>query len=191
LWLQNWRSKEFWHIMAGVGHLVAIPAILIRHTQMVPYVPEKFCFADVLLFDLLLSRCDREVFRVTGVQPPSTVSRGACSSPRAPKSTLLAVSKAKSDEVSPVPEVLGFLATKVTDSPDAVAPVSLAVGAAAGPVDTSTRAGPLSPTSIDPNERIGLKRGRGGEKAPARVAARVWRLEYVAIVLEILLAAER
>jgi hypothetical protein len=33
--------------MAGVGHLAAIPVILIRHTQMVPYVPEKFCFADV------------------------------------------------------------------------------------------------------------------------------------------------
>jgi hypothetical protein len=33
--------------MAGMGHLAAIPAILIRHNQMVPYVPEKFDFADV------------------------------------------------------------------------------------------------------------------------------------------------
>jgi hypothetical protein len=30
--------------LAGVA---AIPTILIRHSQSVPYVPENFCFADV------------------------------------------------------------------------------------------------------------------------------------------------
>jgi hypothetical protein len=44
---KNWQTKKFWHIMAGMGHLAAIPAILIRHNQMVPYVPEKFYFAGV------------------------------------------------------------------------------------------------------------------------------------------------
>jgi hypothetical protein len=33
--------------MAGMGHLAAVPAIPIRHNEMVPYVPEKFYFADV------------------------------------------------------------------------------------------------------------------------------------------------
>jgi hypothetical protein len=33
--------------MAGMGHLAAIPAILIRHNQMGPYMPKKFYFADV------------------------------------------------------------------------------------------------------------------------------------------------
>jgi hypothetical protein len=33
--------------MGRLVGMAAIPARLIRHAQVAPYVPEKFCFADV------------------------------------------------------------------------------------------------------------------------------------------------